>query len=106
MEHHSPDLIRAYLDSFDQVPRYRLALPIRVSCQVDDLRLLGSRLELGDDLLFVCQRLVFRLEAVIDLDTDFASGQVTDVPHRRLGDVLVAKEPLDGTSLGRRFYNY
>ena len=58
----------------------RLALAIRVGSQDDTLGLLGLALDLLENFPLAADRLVFGLEAVVDVDSEFLLRQVPNVP--------------------------
>ena len=88
-----------------QMPADRLALAIGVGRHVAVGRVLGGVLQFLDDLLARHQRLVLFGEIVVDVHTQFALGQIADVPHRRHHLVVAAEILVDGLRLGRRFDN-
>ena len=86
-----------------EVPGDGLAFPVGVGRKDDPLALLGRLLEVGDGLLLFGDDLVGRLEAGRDVDAHLLLGQVADVAHRGLDDVVLAEIMVDRLGLGRRF---
>src|SRR5262245_20852320 len=65
-----------------EVPADRLTFAVRVGREEHFVRVLRRLLQLVDDLLAGGQNLVVDVETLLDVDTQFALGQVADVPHR------------------------
>jgi hypothetical protein len=83
VEHQPADLLPvAAAELLGQVPADRLAFAIRVGRDENLIGDLGRVLELLEDLLAARDDLVRRLEPFVDVDTQFALGQVADVPSR------------------------
>ena len=107
VENYPLRLIHGYLGRLDQVPGYRFAFPVRVGRQVNRARALRALGQLSYDLALVVHHPVGGREAVfLYFYAHLGLGQVSHMSHRRLGDVLVSKEPLDGPCFGGRFYYY
>ena len=83
----------------------RLALAVRVRRQVDSVCRCGQLLQFPDDLLFAGNDDVFRVEIVINVDSQVALRQILDVAKRGLDRVTLSQILLDGSCLGRRFDN-
>src|SRR5688572_5828639 len=92
----------ALLEDLVQVPGDRLALAVRVRCEIEGVRLLHGaldRVHLGAVLL---DGLVLHLEVVVGVDRAFLLDEVADVAiggqHLEIGPEVL----LDGFRLGRR----
>src|SRR5262249_46476031 len=88
-----------------QVPSNRLAFTIRVRCDEQGIRPLGHLLQVVQYLLLGGQDMVDGLEALLLVHAQLALGQIADVPHGRLNDVLRVQILLDRLDLGRRLDN-
>ena len=64
-----------------KMPADRFTLAVWIRCDVDVCRLLGRVLELLDHFLPRFNGLVLFREVVVDIDTQFALGQIADVTH-------------------------
>src|SRR2546426_7413204 len=85
-----------------QVRSDGFAFAIRVRRQIDRIRGIGQLLELCDDFFFAGNDDVFRIEIIIDVDTEGALGQILDVTERGFDGETLTQIFLDGLRLGRR----
>ena len=83
-----------------QVPGNRLALPIRVGCEVDGFRLGGIRLQFLNQTLLAPHRNILGREIMLDIHAHFALGQIPQVAHTGLDGVAGAKILPDGFCFG------
>ena len=85
--------------------RNGLAFAVRVRRQIDGVGGGRQLLQLGHNLFFAGDDDVIRLEAVGDIDTQSALGQILHVAERSLDGEALTQIFLDGLRLGRRFDN-
>ena len=83
-----------------QVPGNGLALPVRVGCEIDGVRLGGFRLQLLDESLLAPHRNILGGKIMLDIHAHFALGQVPQVAHAGLDGVAGAKILPDGFCFG------
>ncbi len=82
-----------------QVPADGLALTVRVGRDVERLGVGRRLLQLVEHLLLRRQDLVLRLEALLLVDAQLRLGQVADVSHRGLDEILRIQILLDRLDL-------
>ena len=80
-----------------------LAFAVGVRCDQDTVRLLGCRFKLLDDRALAFDLDILGLEVLLDVDAQFALGQVHDMPDGGLDRVILAQILGDGLCLGRGF---
>ncbi len=103
MEENTPHrraVLRFYL--LCDVPRDCLALAIRIGREKDLAGITRGALQLSDSLFFSGDRHVFRLEAVLDVDSHLLLGQIADVTDRRAHAVRAPEVLPDRLCLRRR----
>ena len=88
------------------VPRNGFSLAVRVSCEVDEVRLSDLAADFLDDFIFTLDRHVFRLEIVLNIDAHFLFRQIAQMSHGRLDNIVRAQILADGLRLGRRLHDY
>ena len=93
------------LKQFLDVPRDRLALAVRVGCEVDEIAFADLAADLFDDFIFSLDRHIFRLEIVLNIDAHFLFRQIAQMPHRRLDHIVRPQVFADGLGLGRRLHD-
>jgi hypothetical protein len=101
VEHHPPGG-DAGLEHLGQVPGDGLALAILIGGEIDLVRFAEGGLEPLDHVPFGRGHDVRRLEVLLDVYREALGVQVSDRADGRLDDEVVAQEPGDGASLGRR----
>ena len=89
-----------------QMPGDCLALAVRVRCKIDNITFFRFLFQLLDQLALVTDRLIDRLEIVLDVHADLAFGQVTQVSHAGLDHIFLAQISLNGFRLCRRFHDH
>ena len=87
------------------MPANRLTFAIRVGCDVDPVDASRSLSQFLDDLFSRGNGFVFRDESLVDVNTQLALGQISDVPHRRDNFEVSPEVLVDGLRLGRRFHD-
>ena len=105
VEGHAHRLIVRNVQQILEVPRDRLSLAVRVSCEIDVLTFFCAVAQLLDDGLLACQRAVFRLEIMLDVHAQRALRQIAQMAHAGLDLVVRAKIFPDGLCLRRRLDN-
>ena len=90
-------------EKFDDVPRDRLAFPVRVGREVERLRLLHRPAQGLDVLLVALDGLVVHQEAVVRLHRAVFRDEIAHVPVRGEDLVIGPQVLLDGARLGGRF---
>ena len=80
--------------------------PVRVGRDVQRARPLGRLLQLVEHLLLGGKHLVLRLEALLLVHAELGLGQIADVPHRGLDDVLRVQILLDRLDLRGRLHHH
>ena len=119
MEHHAAHR-HLGLQNLQQVPGNSLALTVGVRCEIEFVDLLELGLQVGDFLLLISADDIQRSESVVDIhaqtspglllvtsrNVGCATGQVANVAHRRLHDVIIAEIRLNLASFRRRLDNY
>ena len=88
------------------MPGDGLSFPVGVGGQIDFVALLGLLLQRGDELLLVLHFNIVRFEAVLDVHTDLALGQIPDVSHGRHHFIAGTEIFLDRFGLGRALHNH
>ena len=91
VERHALRLVVRQLQQLLQMPRDRLSLAVRVSCEVDVLCSLGCAAQLGDDRGLAGQWLIVRFKIVLQIDAHLALGQVAQVAHAGLDAIIRAE---------------
>ena len=88
------------------MPGDSFALPVRVSCQVNGIRLLGFLFQFVDQFLLGLHRDILRLKIAFNVHTHGALGQVPQVAHTGLDRVLGTQIFSDGLGFGGRLHEY
>ena len=83
------------------MPRYSLALSVRVGCEIDGLCALAELFKSVYNILVILDRNVLRLKIVLYIDTKRALGEVTQVSHGRDDLIVVAQIFLNSLRLCR-----
>ena len=89
-----------------QVPGNGLALPIRVGCEIDGVRLGGFRLQLLDEGFLAPHRNILGGKIMLDIHAHFALGQVPQVAHAGLDGVAGAEVLSDGLCFGGGLHDH
>ncbi len=106
VEHDPVRLGLADAELLGEVPADGLPFPVRVGRDVERVHLLGRLLQLVEHLLLGRQHLVLRLEALLLVHPELGFGQIADVAHRGLDDVLRVQILLDRLDLGGRLHHH
>src|SRR5258708_31318702 len=77
------------------MPRDRLAFAIGVGSEIDVVLVLRRLFEALDHLGLGRNNLILRLEALFDIDTKSALGQIDDMPNGRCDRKVAAEVTLD-----------
>ena len=88
-----------------QMPADRFSFPIRVGRDVDLLGLLGGVLQFLQNFLAARNHFVRGLEVLIDIDAQFALGQISDMAHRSDDLVIATQILVDGFRLRWRLHH-
>ena len=83
------------------MPRYSLALSVRVGCKIDGLCALAELFKSVYNILVILDRNVLRLKIVLYIDTKRALGEVTQVSHGGNDLIVVAQIFFNGLRLCR-----
>ena len=83
------------------MPGDRLALAVRVRCEIDDVAVLGVFFQLTDQLALVADGLIDRFKIVFDVHAELAFGQIAQMTHAGLDHIVLAEIPLNGFRLRR-----
>ena len=81
IEHDAAVFLRIEPQDIRQMPGNRLALAIRVTCEIDFIRILGIFFERLDEVALATDVDVFRLELVIYVDAELALRQIAQMSH-------------------------
>ena len=93
------------IQKFLEMPADRLALAVRVGCEIHRSGLFGTFFQLVDNVRPRGDRDVFRRKAVFDVHAELALRQIAQVAHG-CDDFIVAAEVLfNRPCLGRRLHN-
>ena len=106
IEGHTVLVLEIQPQDIGQMPGDRLPLPVRVGGKVDLFALLGLLFQRGDELLLILHFNVVRFEAVLDVHTDLALGQIPDVSHGCHYFIAGTEIFLDRFGLGRALHNH
>ncbi len=87
------------------VPGDRLAFPVGIHGQIDEIAFPGRLPQLADHVLLFLVYLVGGAESVLDIHAQFFGGQVADVPHGGQDPICPAQVLGDGLGFGRRLYD-
>ncbi len=113
VEHHAAHRHRG-VERLEEVPGDGLSFAVLIRCEVELGGVLQVVLQPLDDVALLARHDVERLEVVVDVDAEArprlplvggghfggVAGQVADVSHRRLHDVVVAEVPRDRARFG------
>ena len=88
-----------------QMPGDGLPLPVRVRCQIDGLHPCGILLQFLDQLFLAPDRDVVRLKVMLQIHAHFALGQVPQMAHAGLYQIVRAQVFSNGLRLGGRLHN-
>src|SRR6185503_16746514 len=102
VERGAADVVGVVAERLGEMPRDRLPLAIGVGREIDGGRAARAGLEVLEDLPFALDEHVGRLEALLDVDAQFALREIADVPVRGLHLVSGTEVLGDGPGLGRR----
>ena len=106
VEGHPADFGVRKVQQLLQVPGNGLPLPVRVRCQIDQLRVVRAFLQIVNDLFLAGYRAIIWLKVVLQIHTHFALGQVPQVAHTCLHRIIGTQIFSNGLRLGRRFHNH
>ena len=87
IEGHTVRLGITQTQKFLQVPGNRLALPVRVRCQIHGFGLIRSLFQFLDQILFSLHRDIVRIKTV-QIHTHRALWQITQVTHAGLDHIV------------------
>ena len=103
VEGHAAGLAVRQVQQFLQVPGYRLALAVRVRCEIHRARLRRALAQVLDDLFLALHRDILRHKAARYVHAHRALGQVPQVAHRRHDLIALTQIFFDGPGLRRGF---
>ena len=106
VEGHAAGLVVRELEQLLDVPGDRLALAVRVGCEIDGLRPVGGLLELLDEVGFLLHRDIFRTEIMVQIHAHRALRQIAQMTHAGLDDIVRAEVFSDGFRLGWGLHNH
>ena len=103
---HAAGIFVLELEQLLDVPRNRFSLAVRVSREIDEVRLADLAADFLDDFIFTLDRHIFRLEIMLQIDAHFLFRQIAQMSHGRLDHVIRAQILANGLCLGRRLHDY
>ena len=106
VEGHAARIAILELEQLLDVPRNRFSLAVRVSREIDEVRLADLAADFLDDFIFTLDRHIFRLEIMLQIDAHFLFRQIAQMSHGRLDHVIRAQILANGLCLGRRLHDY
>ena len=105
MEHHAARRLCRDTQQMREVPRYRLALTVRVRRQIN-IRTGRRALQTRHDLTTIRRHHIPRLEVLLYINTKSAVRQIAHMANRCLNVVAGAKIPLDRPRLRSRLHDH
>ena len=87
------------------MPSDGFSLAVFITCEPDDVGLVGLFLELLDLFLFILGDLIQRSKSMLDIDAEILLVQVADVTETRHHFIIVTQKLLNGLCLGRGLNN-
>ena len=105
VEGHALGALIAEIQQLLEMPRDRLALAVRVGCEIDKVALVRRLAQLVDNLVLPLDRDIFRAEIVLNVDSHGFSRQITQMSHGSLDHVIRAQILPDCFCLCRGLHN-
>ena len=105
VERHALGILVFQLEQLFDMPRDRLALAVRVGCEINEIAFTDLAANLFDDFIFPLDRHIFRLEIMLDIDAHFLFRQIAQMPHGGLDHIIRPEIFADGLGLGRRLHD-
>ena len=106
VEGDAPGLLLRQLHKLAQMPGDGLSLAVRVGGEIDGVAVLRRVLELVHQGLFSLDLDIMGLEVVLDIHAEGALGQIPQMAHTRLDDIIAPQIFSDRLRFGRRLYDH
>ncbi len=106
MEHNPARGCRVKPENGDQMPGNCLPLTVLIGSNPYRCCLVSKLAKLGNNLLFIFRYFIDRSKIVVNLNTQFVSYEVTDMPEARHNGVILSEKFFYRLCFGRRFNYY